>query len=305
MSRTHDAQPTVGASCDGRPARRRRFTSVALLLVAMGALGVILLPSAAEWWASAGHRADTRTYSDSVQALPSADRSGLLARAAQYNATMPRGLLRDPYSAGRGAGRGADREAAQAAYADYLGQLAVEGTTAVGSIDYPDLHISLPIRLGTSESALLSGAGHIYGSSLPVGGPSTHTVLTSHSGLIRARLFSDLENARTGQLFSITVLGQTRHYRVDGIDVVLPDQTDSLQIVPGEDRVTLVTCTPTPLNSHRLLVHAIRVPSPAGADTTVATIGGNPGFPWWIVIFVGGSAAMGYVIFGPVRRRRS
>lgn len=128
----------------------------------------------------------------------------------------------------------------------------------MGTIRIPKISVRLPIYHGTSESALASGAGHLYGSSLPVGGKSTHAVLTGHRGLVEAAMFTRLDEMRVGDYFYIEVMGRTLGYQVDRITVIEPNDTSQLKIVPGEDRVTLMTCTPYGVNTHRLLVSATR-----------------------------------------------
>ena len=131
-------------------------------------------------------------------------------------------------------------------------------------------------------------------------------MLTSHSGLLNATLFTPLPKAKVGDTFNLTVLGEQHYYQVDGIETVEPFITDSLRVVAGEDRVTLITCTPIGVNSHRLLVHAHRVDGPASESgtRTIAGDGKTAGFPWWAVWFVGGSAAVGYLLFKPPRAPR-
>ena len=128
----------------------------------------------------------------------------------------------------------------------------------MGTIRIPKISVRLPIYHGTSESALASGAGHLYGSSLPVGGKSTHAVLTGHRGLVEAAMFTRLDEMRVGDYFYIEVMGRTLGYQVNRITVIEPNDTSQLKIVPGEDRVTLMTCTPYGVNTHRLLVSATR-----------------------------------------------
>ena len=125
--------------------------------------------------------------------------------------------------------------------------------------------INLPFYHGTSEEALASGAGHLYGTSLPVGGKSTHSVITGHRGLVEALMFTRLDEVKEGDFFYIEVMGETLGYKVDRISVILPDDTSKLKIVPGEDRVTLMTCTPYGVNTHRLLIsgHRVAIPMPA------------------------------------------
>ena len=158
-----------------------------------------------------------------------------------------------------GAGTDADAGSASASSADaeYRSQLD-SGGGGMGTIRIPKISVRLPIYHGTSESALASGAGHLYGSSLPVGGKSTHAVLTGHRGLVEAAMFTRLDEMRVGDYFYIEVMGRTLGYQVDRITVIEPNDTSQLKIVPGEDRVTLMTCTPYGVNTHRLLVSATR-----------------------------------------------
>lgn len=132
----------------------------------------------------------------------------------------------------------------------------------MGTIRIPKISVKLPIYHGTSQSALASGAGHLYGSSLPVGGKNTHAVITGHRGLVDAMMFTRLDEMRVGDYFYIEVMGRTLGYKVDRISVIEPNDTSTLKIVPGEDRVTLMTCTPYGVNTHRLLVSAVRAPIP-------------------------------------------
>lgn len=154
---------------------------------------------------------------------------------------------------------GADASSASASSADaeYQGLLD-SGGGVMGTIRIPKISVKLPIYHGTSESALASGAGHLYGSSLPVGGKNTHAVLTGHRGLVEAAMFTRLDEMRVGDYFYIEVMGRTLGYKVDRISVIEPNDTSKLKIVPGEDRVTLMTCTPYGVNTHRLLVSAVR-----------------------------------------------
>lgn len=132
------------------------------------------------------------------------------------------------------------------------------GGGVMGTIRIPKISVNLPIYHGTSQSALASGAGHLYGSSLPVGGKSTHAVITGHRGLVNATMFTRLDEMRVGDYFYLDVMGHTLGYQVDRISVIEPNDTSKLKIVPGEDRVTLMTCTPYGVNTHRLLVSAVR-----------------------------------------------
>lgn len=147
-----------------------------------------------------------------------------------------------------------------AASQDYECQLNPTGDGTMGYIEIPKINIQLPILHGTDSATLEQGVGHLLGSSLPVGGSSTHTILTGHSGMASKKMFTDLGQLNFGDVFYLHVLGETLAYQVDGIHTVLPHDTSYLQITPGEDNCTLVTCTPIGINTHRLLVGGHRIP---------------------------------------------
>lgn len=130
----------------------------------------------------------------------------------------------------------------------------------MGYVEIPSIGITLPIYHGTSDATLERGVGHLLGSSLPVGGESTHAVLTAHSGMASMKMFSDLDLLKVGDVFYLEVLGETLAYQVDQIKTVLPHDTTYLGITAGEDQCTLVTCTPFGVNTHRLLVRGSRIP---------------------------------------------
>ena len=142
----------------------------------------------------------------------------------------------------------------------YTNLLNATGTGIMGSIKIPSVKINLPIYHGTDEAVLQIAAGHYIGSSLPIGGESTHAILTGHRGLPSAKLFTDLDRLETGDIFYIKVLGEILEYQIDQIEIVLPEEVEGLSIVPGEDYVTLVTCTPYGINSHRMLIRGARIP---------------------------------------------
>lgn len=149
--------------------------------------------------------------------------------------------------------------------AKYEKTLDVTGTGIMGYVEIPKISVSLPIYHGTDATVLQIAIGHIPGSSLPVGGQGTHCVISGHRGLPSARLFTDIDQLREGDLFMLNVLGKTLTYQVDQIRVVLPDELDDLAIDDGQDYCTLVTCTPYGVNTHRLLVRGHRVPNQGAA----------------------------------------
>lgn len=174
-----------------------------------------------------------------------------IALAKAYNETLSRSpLIIDPFTQRQKAGI---RE-----YARML-----EVNEQIGHVALPHIGVDIPVYAGTSEAVLARGSGHLEGTSLPVGGQSTHAVLTAHRGLPTARLFTDLNKVKKGDTFYVTNIKETLAYKVDSIKVVKPTELEAVKIVEGKDYVTLLTCTPYMINSHRLLVRGERVPYPA------------------------------------------
>lgn len=288
-------RPSDGASSPGRGSTTRFLVPILLQIGAMIGLGALLYPSGANWFASLHHDSEVSGYVREVESMPDEGKLEKLNAARQYNDRLPTGVLRDPYLE---EGTGSTDEAQGSAYAAYEEVMSLNDTGVIGQLTYPRLGIGLPIYHGTSDEVISGGVGHLYGSSLPVGGSSTHSVLTAHAGLVNASLFTPLHNAEVGDTFQISTLGETLYYKVDGIETIYPEETDRLRITDGEDRVTLFTCTPIGHNSHRLLVNAVRTEAPAAGGTHVIEgDGGTAGFPWWLLGFLGGSAAIASILF--------
>lgn len=152
------------------------------------------------------------------------------------------------------------QEGLQAASANYDSQLDVAGNGIMGYVEIPKISVNLPIYHGTENVSLERGIGHLLGSSLPVGGENTHTILSGHSGMASQKMFTDLEQLSTGDVFYLHILNETLAYQVVEINTVLPYDTSLLGVAPGEDLCTLVTCTPYGVNTHRLLVRGSRIP---------------------------------------------
>lgn len=177
-----------------------------------------------------------------------------MALARDFNDSLVNQNMTDPYSKAR-------HERGRAAYAHML-----EVHEQIGHIQVPVIDVDIPIRAGTAEEVLQTSAGHLEGTSLPIGGNSSHTVITAHSGLPTAKLFSDLSKVKKGDRFYIHNVAETLAYEVDQIKVVEPSNFEDLLIVPGHDYATLLTCTPIMINSHRLLVRGHRVPYDQAID---------------------------------------
>ena len=159
-----------------------------------------------------------------------------------------------------GATEAYSQEGLLAASADYDSQLNLAGNGIMGYVEIPKISVNLPIYHGTENDSLERGIGHLLGSSLPVGGESTHSILSGHSGMASQKMFTDLEQLTAGDVFYLHVLDETLAYQVVEINTVLPYDTSLLGIAPGEDLCTLITCTPYGVNTHRLLVRGSRIP---------------------------------------------
>lgn len=294
------------AVADERPAAPRRRSSLvvplALQFVALLGIAAVVYPSAANWFSTRSHGQQLATYTAQVDSLVRGDRAHALSEAIAYNAQLPAGVLRDPFSVTSTADQTED--SAQA-YPQYEQTLSIAGTGVIAELSYPALGIALPVYHGTSDETLASGVGHLFGSSLPVGGASTHAVLTSHSGQLHAELFSRLPEAKLGDVFTVDVLGTTLFYRVDNIATIRPESTQDLTIIEGSDYITLVTCTPVGVNSHRLLVRGTRIEAPADQAEAVQTASATSrgaGFPWWAVSSLAMAGATAVMLFWPQLR---
>lgn len=218
------------------------FTCLLLL-----GIGIALYPFVSDWWNDQHQTQAIATYQQAVAETPAEDLQAAWDEAVAYNQSLPTGLGRFNLT---------DEERTR-----YEATLDVTGTGIMGYVEIPKINVNLPIYHGTDDTVLQVAIGHIPGSSLPVGGTGTHCVISGHRGLPSARLFSDIDQLREGDVFMVHVLGQTLTYQVDQIRTVLPDQLDDLVIDPGLDLCTLVTCTPYGVNTHRLLVRGHRIPN--------------------------------------------
>lgn len=302
--------PPTPRGARARPRRRvRTLTSwsprrVLVVLVAFAGIAVFLYPAAADWFSTRRHTAAQEGYVRTVEAMAPADVRRELDRAERYNRDLPAGEVADPYSRTADGSRPPLDPAARA----YDETLAVGRDGMMGTLAIPSIDVSLPVYHGTADDVLQRGAGHLYGTALPVGGAGTHSVLTGHSGIPGDTLLTDLEDVRIGDRFTVTVLDRVLTYQVDRIDVVVPDDIGRLRADPAKDYLTLVTCTPTGVNSHRLLVRGERVPTPAGASSPEAIRAGlaRAGFPWWLLLAAGGLAlcVVASTPLAPYRERR-
>lgn len=225
--------------------KKKRASTIILFLVLIIGLSLLLYPSVANYWNSKTQSKAIANYIEQVSNIDDETYQLLWQEARDYNASLP--------------GRSNQYLLSAEQRERYNQILDVSGLGIMGYIEIPSIGVSLPMYHGTSESVLQVAIGHLDWTSVPAGGESTHCVLSGHRGLPSARLFTDLDQLREGDYFLLNVLDETLTYEVDQIRTVLPEETDDLLIVEGEDLVTLVTCTPYGVNSHRLLIRGHRV----------------------------------------------
>jgi len=224
---------------------KRKITTVLFLLLFLSGLSLLLYPTVSNYWNAKHTTEAVSSYREAADALTDAQYEGLLSAAKAYNTDL--------------SGKEQEYALSDAERQRYEELLNPGGTGMMGYIKIPAIDVTLPIYHGTGEAVLQTSVGHLDWTSLPVGGESTHAVLSGHRGLPSARLFTDLDKLTVGDFFTVTVLDQTVTYEVYQIETVDPEQTDALKIREGEDLCTLVTCTPYGINTHRLLVHGRRV----------------------------------------------
>lgn len=229
--------------------KKRGITKILLMfLVFLASSALILYPFIANYVFE--HRTDSivQAVEEEADEIDDSVRKAELERAGQYNEMIASGHIRlqDPF-------------VEQEDYSETYGSLLCMNEDGVmGFIRIPSIEVSLPIYHGTAEHTLEAGAGHLEGSSLPIGGFSTHSVITGHTGLSSAKMFTDLIELQDGDIFILNIYGEKLIYEVDQIKTVLPYELGELTITPGQDYCTLVTCTPYGVNTHRLLVRGVR-----------------------------------------------
>ena len=236
---------------------KNRITTLLLALVFLAGLSLLLYPTVSDYWNSFHASRAVAAYAQEVADLNGAEYDALLEAARDYNVRVPE--------------RSNTFALTEAEQAEYQSLLNMDGTGIMGYIEIPNIKLSLPIYHGTEESVLQIAVGHLDWSALPVGGEGTHCVLSGHRGLPSAKLFTNLDQLREGDTFTLRVLDEVLCYEVDQIRVVEPQDTAALLPEPGQDLCTLVTCTPYGVNTHRLLVRGHRIENPDSADAIRVT----------------------------------
>ena len=256
------------------------------------ALGLLLYPLVGELLSERYHSDIETVYTAAIEGTDKTELTAQREAAEQYNAML--------------SGTAITEGGASAPPLAYAQQLTVGG--AMAYVDIPKINVYLPVQHGTDADTLEKSVGHVVGTSLPVGGSSTHAVLSAHSGMASSKLFSDIDQLAVGDVFYIHVLGEVLAYKVDAIQTVLPTDTSRLQIEDGKDYVTLVTCTPFGINTHRLLVRGHRIPY-TPEQATAAAVEKPAASSWTQCYFTGLGIGLGAVaVIGGayflVRRKR-
>lgn len=224
---------------------RKKGSTIILILIFIVGLTIFAYPTISDRWNALHSSRAIMSYTEAVSGLSEEEYEALYSAAEAYNRKIP-----------ERANHFTPTEEEKAEYAELLN---VANNGIMGYIEIPIINVSLPIYHGTDESVLQVASGHLEWSSLPVGGASTHAVLSGHRGLPSAELFSRLDRLAEGDRFMLYILNEVLTYEVDQIHIVLPEDMNDLKITPGEDYCTLVTCTPYGINTHRLLVRGRRV----------------------------------------------
>lgn len=273
---------------------KKHWSTLLLLVILLAGLGLLGYPTFADWW-NRFHQARAITnYAEQVSQIDDADYEQMLRDAREYNEK----LLKNGDS--RFNMTEEKRE-------EYNSILDVTGTGIMGYCEIPKINVSLPIYHGTEEEHLQVAIGHIEGSSLPVGGVGTHCVISAHRGLPSAKLFTDLDKLQEGDIAQITVLDETLTYEIDQIRIVMPNELEDLAIDPKKDYLTLVTCTPYGINSHRMLVRGHRIENPDAGDIRVNSDASQIEPLYVLPAVIGVIAVLLIIVMGFVsfRRRKS
>lgn len=277
--------------------KRPRFIFIFLSATAFAGVCLLLLPSAASWFSQAIYSKEIQSLSLNAKSIQPESRLVELQKANVYNS----GLIGSVQVAANSNKPLSTINREDLVYEEIL---AADDEGLMARIKIPKINVDLPVYHGTSDRTLEMGAGHLQGSALPVGGINTHSVLTAHRGLAKAELFTHLDRVQKGDRFTIEVFGETLTYQVFDTKIVDPEDTQSLFPIIGRDLVTLVTCTPLGVNSHRILVTAERI-SPTPIEDILAS--GEPpqipGFPWWALWFVLATFAIVFYLVSNSRQK--
>lgn len=261
---------------------KKKSSKIVIILIFLAGLSLLLYPLVANQWNNHRQKQLISNYESVVadkEAAGNIDYAAEMKKAEAYNDALLPSILPDSFAVA---------EAQTEADSSYENSLNIAGDGMMGIVEIPKIDIKLPIYHGTSDEVLQKAAGHLEGSSLPIGGESTHAVISAHRGLPSASLFTDLDQLEIGDHFLIHVLDETLCYEVDQILVVDPEDTSALAVEDGEDLVTLLTCTPYGVNTQRLMVRGHRVPyeeqAVADEQTPLSGFSLHTNYLLWVVV---------------------
>lgn len=242
---------------------KRKLATIIIVLIFVAGICVMSYPLFSSILNNMASRSQIEEYTKTTKLMSSEETLEMFEQAEHYNRSLTNNvIITDPF----------DQEAYEKIGADYEKAFDVDGNGLIGYIDIPKINVYLPINHGTSNDILAKSAGHLQNTSLPIGGESTHSVISAHTAYPGETFFDYLTDLEEGDEFYIHVLDRTLKYEVDQIKVVLPEETEDLRVIDGEDHVTLLTCTPYSVNTHRLLVRGKRVEYD---DSTYITTGSS------------------------------
>lgn len=286
---------------------KRKLAIFGIILIFVAGIGVMSYPLVSSVINNIDSRSHVEEYTKTTKQMSSEETLEMFKRAEEYNHSLTNNvIITDPF----------DEKAYKKIGANYEKALNVDGNGLIGYIDIPKINVYLPIYHGTTDKILAKGAGHLQNTSLPVGGESTHSVISAHTAYPGETFFDYLTDMQEGDEFYVHVLDRVLKYEVDSIKVVLPEKTDDLRVIRGEDHVTLLTCTPYSINTHRLLVRGKRVAYDDSKYITTgasaASFGGDGIFflgykiPYWasaliVVVFV---ALVAIIVIISLRRSK-
>lgn len=282
---------------------KKKLNIIFIIIIFLAGLSLLLYPLVSNQWNSYRQKQLISDYTDGVNeknAENAIDYDLEWQKAEAYNKNLLPMILPDSFAIAEMSNRD---EA-------YMACLNINGDDIMGVVEIPKIDVELPIYHTTDEEVLENGAGHLEGSSLPVGGESNHAVISAHRGLPSATLFTDLDKMEKGDHFLLHILDDTLCYEVDQITVVEPEQTDALSVVQGEDLVTLLTCTPYGVNSHRLLVRGHRVPYvpeevESEKNSSLLGVSLHTNYLFWAILGIAITAAFIFFLYLREKKLRS
>ncbi|MDD3362350.1 MAG: class C sortase [Hespellia sp.] len=282
---------------------KKKTNTIVICIVFLAGLSLLLYPFVANQWNNYRQKQLISNYEQVVaekEADGAIDYEAEMEKATAYNEALLPSILPDSFAVA---------DAQEEADAGYMSALNIADDGMMGTIEIPKIKIKLPIYHTTEDKVLQQAAGHLEGSSLPVGGENTHAVISAHRGLPSASLFTDLDKLKNGDHFLIKVLDQTLCYEVDQISVVEPKETESLAVEEGKDLVTLLTCTPYGVNSQRLLVRGHRVPYEEAAVTDeqlpLSNFSLHTSYLFWVIVGLVITGIVVFILYQRDKKRRA